>query len=46
MSKSESIKFLSFLCDHNNGRNRFLWLFYFSVTPRNRTIAIMCSGFV
>ena len=35
MSKSESIKFFSFLGHPINGRNRFLWLFYFSVTQRN-----------
>ena len=45
-SKNESNKFFPLLCHHNNRRDRFLWLIYFSVTARNRTFAIMCSGFV
>ena len=45
-SMNESNKFFfNILCHHNNWRNRYLWLFYLSVTPRNKTITIMRSAF-
>ena len=46
-SKNEdNKKFFPFLSQHNNQRNRILGQSYLSVTPRNGTIRIMCSGFV